>query len=360
MRLSLQRKPNTPQVPVSAATTSARWLAALGFLLLATTGVFAISFQGYQQQVKNAKDMAELLRAGAEDNGPSFKRNLGQVREALPRTERVEWQSTSLEADNSWLHDDLDEVESMAGDDRKRTLLIVRIQERLQALAERLEEVEKSEQVNGPGKDELKGKLAGILQRTEFSVQVKQESALNRLLREFFNWIWKLLRRGRPLSPATGAAVSNVVQIVVACLAVAVLVYFIWLAAPRLLRKSSRKKKVKKEARVVLGERLEPDQSGADLLAEAESLARAGDLRGAIRKGYIALLVELGDRKVISLAQYKTNRDYLRSVREIESLYGNMTKLTGSFELHWYGLAQASESDWTTFRAFYRAALSAS
>jgi len=230
----------------------------------------------------------------------------------------------------------------------------------LQALAERLEEVEKSEQVNGPGKEEMKGKLAGILQRPDFSVQVKQESALNRLLREFFTWILKLLRRGRPLSPATGAAVSNVAQIVVACLAVAVLVYFIWLAAPRLLRKSSRKKKEKKEARVVLGERLEPDQSGADLLAEAEGLARAGDLRGAIRKGYIALLVELGDRKVISLAQYKTNRDYLRSVREIESLYGNMTQLTGSFELHWYGLAQASESDWTAFRTFYRAALSSS
>lgn len=304
--------------------------------------------------------MIELLRAGAEDNGPSFKRNLSLVREALPRTERVEWRGTSRDADNSWLYDDLDEVESMAGGDHKRTLLIVRIQERLQALAERLEEVEKSEQINGPGKDEMKGRLAGILQRPEFSVQVKQESALNRLLREFFTWLLKLLRRGRPLSPGTGAAISNVAQIVVACLAVAVLVYFIWLAAPRLLRKSSRKKKEKKEARIVLGERLEPDQSGADLLAEAESLARAGDLRGAIRKGYIALLVELGDRKVISLAQYKTNRDYLRSVREIEALYGNMTKLTGSFELHWYGLAKASENDWITFRAFYRAALSAS
>ena len=82
-----------------------------------------------------------------------------------------------------------------------------------------------------------------------------------------------------------------------------------------------------------------------------------GDLRAAIRKGYIALLVELGDRKIISLAQHKTNRDYLRSVREIESLHGNMVKLTSSFEQHWYGLAQAREDDWLAFRARYREAL---
>ena len=97
------------------------------------------------------------------------------------------------------------------------------------------------------------------------------------------------------------------------------------------------------------------DSSGEQV--EAEALARKGEIRAAIRKGYIALLVELGDRHIVTLAQYKTNRDYLRSVRERVLLHERMLKLTDSFERHWYGLAQANDSDWKEFRARYREAL---
>jgi hypothetical protein len=104
----------------------------------------------------------------------------------------------------------------------------------------------------------------------------------------------------------------------------------------------------------VLGELLEPDQTAADLLAQAEALAKQGDLRAAIRKAYIALLCELGDRKIISLGQSKTNRDYLHAVRDKASLYASMRKLTNTFELHWYGFAPAAEADWTEFKKGYR------
>jgi hypothetical protein len=106
-----------------------------------------------------------------------------------------------------------------------------------------------------------------------------------------------------------------------------------------------------------LGERLEPDATATDLLSEAEALARQGDLRAAIRKAYIALLVELGDRKLISLAHHKTNRDYLNSVRSIPDLHSQMRGLTDSFERHWYGFASATANDWQDFRAGYLAAL---
>ena len=113
----------------------------------------------------------------------------------------------------------------------------------------------------------------------------------------------------------------------------------------------------KREPRIVLGERLQPEQTSTDLLAEAEALARSGDLRAAIRKGYIALLVELGDRNVISLAQYKTNRDYLRAVSNVPQLHSPLKRLTESFERHWYGFAEATQNDWQDFRARYREAL---
>jgi hypothetical protein len=108
-----------------------------------------------------------------------------------------------------------------------------------------------------------------------------------------------------------------------------------------------------------LGERLEPDQTSADLLAQAEALARSGDLRAAIRKAYIALLCELGDRKIVSLAQHKTNRDYLNSVRERARLYKLMLHLTSKFELHWYGFQPAMENDWNEFRSAYQQVVNA-
>ena len=110
------------------------------------------------------------------------------------------------------------------------------------------------------------------------------------------------------------------------------------------------------EPRIVLGERLEPDQTASDLLEQAEALARTGDLRGAIRKAYIALLCELGDRKVIVLAQHKTNRDYLLAVRNRRALYEPLRKLTASFEIHWYGFVAPAPTDWEAFRLGVRAA----
>jgi hypothetical protein len=60
---------------------------------------------------------------------------------------------------------------------------------------------------------------------------------------------------------------------------------------------------------------------------------------------------------LISLAQHKTNRDYLNSLRNAPQLHSRMRGLTDSFERHWYGFAQATPNDWQDFRAGYLAAL---
>jgi len=143
---------------------------------------------------------------------------------------------------------------------------------------------------------------------------------------------------------------------VVLGLALALISYVLWLLVKR-LKLPKRKAKIKNEPRIVLGERLEPEKSATDLLSDAEALARSGDLRAAIRKGYIALLVELGDREILTLAQHKTNRDYLTAVKSVPPLYSIMTGLTFSFERHWYGFAQATQTDWLEFRNGYKSAL---
>ena len=328
-------------------------------VLIWGNAIFGSPLRDYRERVKKAISSLDLLHE-IEELPPSQRdvfvlTNLRLVREALPRKETVEWNGTNFLTDNSWLDDELKEFEKISASDRAPVL--DRILEQLQALEERLEEIDKTVGSTSPSKSELNARLAAILHRPEYAKAVKEESALSRLLRRLFKWISNLVPKRRPLDPSGASAVSKVAQIFVVVIALAGIAYVLHMFGPRFLRHRQAKKKRKPQARVVLGERLEPDQSAADLLAEAEALARAGDLRGAIRRGYIALLVELADRKIISLAQHKTNRDYLRAVREVQNLYRNLETLTNNFEQHWYGLVPASESDWVAFRAGYRRAL---
>src|SRR5258708_35309354 len=113
------------------------------------------------------------------------------------------------------------------------------------------------------------------------------------------------------------------------------------------------KTKKEKQERVIEGERIGEKESASDLFAEAELSAREGSLRAAIRKGYIALLCDLSDRKMLRLARHKTNRDYLRDVRKNDRLFENMTGLTRNFETNWYGLRITEEADWEDFRNRY-------
>jgi hypothetical protein len=322
---------------------------------------FAIPLSEYHKRVQKALDALDLLTE-KEEGSTELQRaafvaaNVRAAREALPRTDRVEWNGTSYNVDNSWLDEELKEFERLNDGDPDRAHVLDRIFERLEGIDERLQEINKSGAATAT---EMKQRLAAILQRSEYARnQAQGESALGRLALRFLRWLRSLLPKPPQLRPGRAVTVSRTAQIVVVLIALAVIAYALSLFVPRLLRNRRPKKKAKPEARVVLGERLEPDQSAVDLLAEAEALARAGDLRGAIRRGYIALLVELGDRKIISLAQHKTNRDYLRAVRSIEPLHRNMEKLTANFEVHWYGLAPASENEWLAFRADYREALS--
>jgi hypothetical protein len=152
--------------------------------------------------------------------------------------------------------------------------------------------------------------------------------------------------------------VSLIIQIVVIRVAIALIAFIIYRFAPFLMARFGNRYKKDKGTRVILGEKILANQSSADLLDEAEKLAHSGDLRLAIRKGYIALLCELSDRKLIGLAQHKTNRDYLRDVRKHQNIFQKMRFLTNSFETHWYGFATADEKDWEEFRQYYKETLS--
>jgi hypothetical protein len=314
----------------------------------------------YQRRVQQAVSALDTLAQSDEgetdaDRGARLAETLAAVRSAVPATEDVEWRGTRFKVDNSWLHRELEKFEKAPAAERDSSLTL--ITERLQAIAQRLGEIEKAKPVHAT-KAEASKKLAEILQRPEYARGRKGTSALTRLWRDIWKWIESWFPKPEPLAPGSASWFTTFAQIFVVLLALAVIAYVFKLFAPRVFRKRRSKKKGKRGPLIVLGEKLEPDQSAVDLLADAEALARRGELRAAIRKAYVALLVELGDRKIISLAQHKTNRDYLGAIRGLEPLYGNVKQLTDSFERHWYGIANATEADWLAFRTGYKQALS--
>lgn len=338
-----------------------RFLYAASFLILASSVIHAIPISEYRQQIRSAVTALDTLAQPNETEdayayATRTMETINGVRNAVPQAQAVEWDQVTFNVDNAWLHQELDKFASLRG--AERTELLSRIKERLTALDERLAQIEKPGSASMGTKAEANRKLSEILQRPEYARKIKQESALSRLMAQFLKWLQNLFPKPKAVSPGTAGLFTTIAQVFVVVLAIAVLAFVVKLFLPRVFRPGRARKKVKSGARIVLGERLEPDQSATDLFAEAEALARRGELRTAIRKAYVGLLVELGERKIISLAQHKTNRDYLRALRKVEPLHGNVKQLTDSFERHWYGFAQATETDWLAFRSGYERALS--
>ena len=343
-----------PQISTKSAACAVLFAV---FLFLCPASVAAIPLSEYQQHVKNAISSIETLSDVDEEDLPSdfdtqFNQTIEGIRITLPRNQTVESDGEVYNVDNFWLHQSLDELNHQP----TRFERLGDLLERLRAMDARLTERQQAAQAL-ESKDDAKNRLKGILERPEYATTVKGPNALTRLIRDFFEWLKKFLPQPKRVEPGSTAWLNVIAKILVVLAGAALLVFLAKLLLTRFKRTKKIKTSKKQEPRIVLGERLEPDQTATDLLSEAEALARSGDLRAAIRKAYIALLVELGDRKIISLAQHKTNRDYLNGLRDLPPLHSRMTGLTTSFERHWYGFVEASQSDWQNFREGYLAAL---
>jgi hypothetical protein len=336
---------------------------ALLITLVCFTHVSAATLSDYRQRVSEAVSAIARLRARNSHRDPTLREqstraDLDRLVELLPARETVLIDGQTVAVDNTWLGEALRYYEKTNTAQAERVEELRRIDERLRALDAHLEAMTRAEAATND-KDSDKGRLAEILRRPDYNkpAAATEESALARLWQRFLRWLASLFPSVKPIQPGSSSFISTLAQILVVGVALAGIAFLIWKLAPRYLSNRRSRKKPKREARIVLGEHLEPDQTAADLLAQAESLALAGDLRGAIRKAYIALLCELGDRKIVSLAQHKTNRDYLNSVRERVHLYSSMRQLTNSFEQHWYGFQPPAEGDWNDFRSGYQKAL---
>jgi hypothetical protein len=266
----------------------------------------------------------------------------------LPSRESVSFRNSVVEVDNQWLADALNELQKAGARQANRVNEIDYIVDRLTALESELSNEKQTDAATN--RDENKARMSAIMRRAEFNEQNQGPSALRRWWNWFVKWLSGLFGNTTPVDTSTVTKASKVVQYLVYGLVGTAILFAFWKLLPLLRRSRLKGKKAKRQERVVLGEKLSPEQTAADLLAEAELLARSGDLRAAIRKGYIAVLLELADRKLLRLERNNTNRDYLRALSARQEIFEGMKVLTGSFERHWYGLLAANEVDWKVFK----------
>lgn len=347
-----------------AATVQAKALAAFCLVLLSCVAFVrqadAASLEDYRARVLKATDAMEELHWAFDDTDDTASaeflareaKTIADVRAALPATEKIEGAGAAFDVDNRWLHGELDLYAKIAADERDaRDDVLYRLAQRLRALATQLTEAANAGTA-ARDKEAEKGRLQSILRRPEYNQQAAEDTAFERFKKQVREWLNSLIPKSRPLNQGTASTFSFIARVFVFALTAAVIIFVIWKYGSLLLPRNRAKKKSLAEARIVLGERLAPGQTPAGLISEAEALARAGDLRGAIRKAYIAVLFELGERRILRLAAHKTNRDYLSVIRrERAALYDDMQPLTLNYERHWYGFAPATDADWHDFRS---------
>ena len=104
----------------------------------------------------------------------------------------------------------------------------------------------------------------------------------------------------------------------------------------------------KKEARVSTAQ-----PTPASILAEADKKASEKDSR-RLRDIYLAILLELDNRRLLTSRAAKTNSEYLQEISkkavDLEELFRALVNL---FEFKWYGLEDCAEEDFQTGRKLY-------
>jgi hypothetical protein len=319
----------------------------------------------YQSRIdaahKDAKSMISALQTGVPGSYQEqyLRQKASHIRKSVPVNENVDLSSSAVETQNGWLQTELDKFDQESNKS-ERIKLLSGISERLSSIDDEVKLLQNSTP-STRSKDEDKQKLNEILSREEYKKpEDKGESFFQRWVNWFLNWLRSLFPDS-PVLPNVERPgfqpLSVVIQVVVYALVIGLIGFLIYKFAPVIAERFSKREKKERNSRVILGEHIDASRSATDLFAEAENFARQGDLRAAIRKGYIALLCDLADRKVIGLARHKTNRDYLRDLRKRAPLFARMKNATGSFERHWYGFRTPEPKDWEEFREQYRSAV---
>lgn len=197
--------------------------------------------------------------------------------------------------------------------------------------------------------EETRKIIEGVLSRKEFQKPVFADLSWLESVRKFFNdliskifdffmGILEKLFSNIRINPnflrgkASGAV--TIVKIVIVCFIVVLVVLLIIVGVKIFLRIRSNKKLQEED-----DDEIASFVENTDVpLTLAQKYENEGNFRFAFRYLYIALLINLNTREIIHIEKAKTNRQYIREIRENKpEIIDNFVPFTEAFAFYWYG-----------------------
>ena len=171
-------------------------------------------------------------------------------------------------------------------------------------------------------------------------------------IKAFFKWLDEWLRRlfrHRQPQGTSGYGWIMLLELLLYALLAAVVIGLVILLYYVLRRGRLRRSAIASQP-IQPAPDLADESLGADQLPEdgwtklARELLERGELRLAVRAFYFASLARLAERNLISLAKFKSNRDYEQELRRRGHSFPEVLTLfsenVGVFDRIWYGLHQ--------------------
>jgi energy-converting hydrogenase Eha subunit B len=195
---------------------------------------------------------------------------------------------------------------------------------------------------------------------TEEGVIAKFFARIGRMLRDamsgVFDWLRDLINRLFPpkrsvATPATGygwmAVPQTLLYLLIAAVVATLVIIIIRLWSGRQRTGVVAASAIVQPLPDVTDENVGADQLPGDRwMIMGRELLNRGEFRSAIRAFYLASLAHLADRNLISIARFKSNRDYERELRRrghsLTSLLGFFEDNISVFERIWYGRHESS------------------
>jgi hypothetical protein len=184
--------------------------------------------------------------------------------------------------------------------------------------------------------------LQEILARPEFNTPMS-------LWDRFWQWLRNLLSRWLPDSEAGSGngLLAWLVRAVPWVISVGIVAVITWLMTywmQRLLRSFVKDARLDKAA---AGNDL--PRSAAEARQQARTAAQTGQYRDAVRRLYLAALLQLSELNLIHFERSLTNREVLTSVAADSPIRSHLEPVVDTFDQVWYGV---QEPDQATFDAY--------
>jgi hypothetical protein len=263
---------------------------------------------------------------------------LGDPGALFPETEEVSGPAGTVRVEHTSLWE---EWKAVPVEGKARQESLERLRDRLAAVRA---QVTSGDGVSGVGAAAPAGwreKLTQVLRRPEFMKRQTEEDWRVRLVQ----WLRDKLGFLFPRATArmVGGALRWIIYVLAGVTLCGVLVVLVRAALPLV----SRDRRTPREPPSVPAG-VETEES---LLALADARRRAGDLRGAARAVFGWMLLGLQRAGRLEDDPALTNREHLNRLKAGDSVHAAFERLSGQFELAWYGFHPMAPEEFAAFRA---------